>query len=72
VTGNEKGTVYIISNSGPKFYPVSDRYDHLMARTGAREMLFHTIEVDGNILRFTAFDLMRQPVDEMVIHKNIP
>jgi 3',5'-cyclic AMP phosphodiesterase CpdA len=72
VTGNEKGTVYIISNSGPKFYPVSDRYDHLMARTGSKEMLFHTIEVDGNTLRFTAFDLMRQPVDEVVIHKNIP
>ena len=72
VTGKEKGTVYIISNSGPKFYPVSDRYDHIMARTGAREMLFHTIEVDQNTLRFTAFDLMRQPVDEVVIHKTMP
>lgn len=72
VTGKEKGTVYIISNSGPKFYPVSDRYDHIMARTGAREMLFHTIEVDHNTLRFTAFDLMRQPVDEVVIRKPKP
>ncbi|MDT8377339.1 MAG: metallophosphoesterase family protein [Desulfotignum sp.] len=72
VTGNEKGTVYIISNSGPKFYPVSDRYDHLMARTGSREMLFHSIEVDQNTLRFTAFDLLRQPVDEVVIHKTMP
>jgi len=72
VTGTEKGTVYIISNSGPKFYPVSDRYDHLMARTGSKEMLFHTIEVDENTLRFTAFDLMRQPVDEVVIHKSMP
>jgi 3',5'-cyclic AMP phosphodiesterase CpdA len=72
VTGKEKGTVYIISNSGPKFYPVSDRYDHLMARTGSKEMLFHTIDVDETTLRFTAFDLMQQPVDEVVIHKNIP
>jgi acid phosphatase type 7 len=72
VTGTEKGTVYIISNSGPKFYPVSDRYDHLMARTGSREMLFHTIDVDQTTLRFTAFDLMRQPVDEVVIHKIMP
>jgi hypothetical protein len=72
VTGNKKGTVYIISNSGPKFYPVSDRYDHLMARTGSKEMLFHTIDVDETTLRFTAFDLMRQPVDEVVIHKSMP
>jgi 3',5'-cyclic AMP phosphodiesterase CpdA len=72
VTGTEKGTVYIISNSGPKFYPVSDRYDHLMARTGSREMLFHTIEVDENSLRFRAFDWMKQLVDEVAIQKNLP
>jgi len=72
VSGSEKGTVYIISNSGPKFYPVSDRYDHLMARTGSEEMLFHTIRVDGNTLRFTAFDMMKQPVDTVVIQKTIP
>lgn len=72
VTGTEKGTVYIISNSGPKFYPVSDRYDHLMARTGSGEMLFHTLDVDDTTLRFTAFDLMGQPVDEVVIHKSRP
>jgi hypothetical protein len=43
-----------------------------MARTGSKEMLFHTIDVDETTLRFTAFDLMQQPVDEVVIHKNIP
>lgn len=37
-----------------------------------KEMLFHTIEVDETTLRFTAFDLMRQPVDEVVIHKIMP
>lgn len=69
VTGTEKGTVYIISNSGPKFYTLSDRYDHLMARIGSREMLFHIIDVDDTTLRFTAFDLMGQPVDAVVIRK---
>ncbi len=72
VSGSEKGTVYIISNSGPKFYPVSNRYDHLMARIGTGEMLFHTIEVDQDTICFTAFDLMRQPVDKIVIHKTMP
>ena len=70
--GREKGTVYIISNSGPKFYPVSDRYGHLMARTASEEMLFHTIRVDGDTLRFTAFDMMKQPKDTVVIQKNLP
>jgi hypothetical protein len=35
-------------------------------------MLFHTIDVDETTLQFTAFDLMRQPVDEVVIHKSMP
>ncbi|MFU8770383.1 MAG: metallophosphoesterase, partial [Desulfotignum sp.] len=70
VPEKETGTVYIISNSGPKFYPVSDRYDHLMARTGSHEMLFHTIRVEGDTLHFTAFDITRQPVDAVVLQKN--
>jgi acid phosphatase type 7 len=72
VPENEPGTVYIISNSGPKFYPVSDRYDHLMARTGSEEMLFHTIRVEGDALHFTAFDITGRLVDTAVLQKNHP
>jgi acid phosphatase type 7 len=72
VTEKETGTVYIISNSGPKFYKISDRYDPIMARTGSHEMLFHTIQVKDNTLHFKAFDMMKQPVDEVVIPKSTP
>ncbi|MCA1794408.1 MAG: hypothetical protein ABR534_14320 [Desulfotignum sp.] len=49
-----------------------DPYDHFMARTASEEMLFHTIQVDDDTLRFTAFDMMKQQVDAVVIQKNIP
>jgi acid phosphatase type 7 len=72
VNGTQKGTVYVISNSGPKFYPASDRYGHLMARTLSEEMLFHTIQVDEKSLSFTAFNLERRAVDTFSIQKRVP
>jgi Calcineurin-like phosphoesterase/Purple acid Phosphatase, N-terminal domain len=69
VPDTKKGTVYVISNAGPKFYPVSSRYDHLMAKTGTREMLFQSILVDGKNLRFTAYTTTKEVYDTFEIHK---
>jgi len=67
--GKEKGTVYVISNAGPKAYTVSARYDPLMARTGSGKMLFQSIRVDKNRLEFTAYNIMKQIEDLFEIQK---
>lgn len=69
VPDKKKGTVYVISNAGPKFYPVSSQYDHLMAKTGAQEMLFQSIRVDGKTLRFTAYTNSKEVYDTFEIHQ---
>lgn len=69
VPDGKKGTVYVISVAGPKFYPISSRYDHLMAKTGGRESLFQAIRVDANTLQYTAYTIMKEVYDSFEIHK---
>ncbi|MCD4718624.1 MAG: metallophosphoesterase family protein [Desulfobacula sp.] len=69
VPDKEKGTVYVISIAGPKFYPISSRYDHLMAKTGSREPLFQSIRVDADTLHYTSYNIMKQVYDSFEIHK---
>ncbi|MBU1343933.1 MAG: metallophosphoesterase family protein [Proteobacteria bacterium] len=64
-----KGTIYVISNAGPKVYPVGSRYDHLMAKTRSGGMLFQSIRVDKNRLQFKAYDMMKKVVDSFDIRK---
>jgi 3',5'-cyclic AMP phosphodiesterase CpdA len=49
-----RGTIHVVSSSGPKSYPAQRLHHHLMARTGEGLMLFHPITVDGRTLRFEA------------------
>ncbi len=69
VLGKEKGTVYIISNSGPKFYPISTRYDHLMAKTLSNTTGFQSIRVENNVLKYTAYNMQQEVVDAFEIKK---
>ena len=69
VSEKEKGVVYIISNSGPKFYPPGDRYDHLMAKTLSRTMGFQSVRVEGNTLQYRAYGLAKEAVDTFEIKK---
>ncbi|SDU06816.1 purple acid phosphatase family protein [Desulfobacula phenolica] len=69
VPDGKKGTVYVISNAGPKFYPPSSRYDHLMAKTGSREMLFQSVRVDKNTLHYTTRTVTNKVYDTFEIHK---
>jgi len=55
VSGKERGTIYIISNAGPKLYPASSRYDHLMEKVEVQKLLFQSISVDTNTLKYTSY-----------------
>ena len=52
VSDTEKGTVYIVSVSGSKAYPLSLKYKDLMVTIGEKVQLFQTISVDGNTLSY--------------------
>jgi len=69
VSAGEQGTVYVISNSGPKFYPASLRYDHLMVKTISRDILFQSIRVGKDSLQFAAYNLSREVKDSFEIKK---
>lgn len=52
VDDNQKGTVYVVSVSGPKVYPVNPRHKTLMAKMGTGMQLFQVITVDKNLLKY--------------------
>jgi len=52
VEDSEKGTVFVVSVSGPKFYVLSERYRHLMKKVGTDVQLFQVITVDKDVLKF--------------------
>lgn len=52
VDDSEKGTVFVVSVSGPKFYVLNERYQHLMKKIGTDVQLFQVITVDKDVLRF--------------------
>lgn len=52
VNNDESGTVYVVSTSGPKVYPLNPRYRHLMAKFGTGNQLFQVITVKKNILYY--------------------
>lgn len=52
VAAGERGTVYVVSVCGPKFYSVNSGSALLMAKTAGERQLFQTITIDGPRLRF--------------------
>jgi len=70
MTGDDaKGTVYVISVSGPKFYQVETRYEGLMARIEAGRQLFQVIRVDGHRLYYESFDVKGELFDSFTLEK---
>ena len=69
VRDSTKGTVYVVSVSGPKQYKL--RKDRWMTRGAENTQLYQVISVSGNTLRYRAmtavgdlydaFDLIKQP-----------
>jgi len=67
--GGEKGTVYVVSSSGAKFYEQNPRYLNLMAKTTLDTQLFQVIEVGENTLHFRAETANGDVVDEFTLTK---
>lgn len=54
VATGARGTVYVVSSSGPKFYAVNPQYAERMAKLAGNLQLFQRITVDGPVLRYAA------------------
>lgn len=67
--GQNRGTVYVTSVSGPKTYAVNSRYDRLMNTTGTGLQLFHVIRVDQNTLTCEGFDAAGNRYDSFELKK---
>ena len=64
-----RGTVYVTSVSGPKFYPVNHRYDRLMETIGTEIQLFQVIHLEEQILKYEAFDSTGKLYDRFELQK---
>lgn len=69
IVGQNRGTVYVTSVSGPKSYPVNHRYDPLMEVTATGQQLFQVIRVDNNTLTCEAFDSAGNRLDKFQLKK---
>lgn len=67
ISDGEKGTVYLMSVSGPKTYPVHSRYKHLFAKSAHGQQWFQKVAVGTSAIRVTAFDLSGRVFDSFVI-----
>ena len=71
VKNNEKGTVYVVSVSGPKMYSVNERTDSLMAKVGGNTQLFQIIEIENNQLVYNSYTVTGKLFDSFILDKNI-
>ncbi len=55
VSDRAKGTVYVVSVSGPKMYSVNSQYKHIMAKVGGNVQLFQVISIDGKELLYKSY-----------------
>lgn len=69
VSPRESGTVYVVSVSGPKSYPVNPRYQDLMDASGTGRQLFQVIRVAPHELNYQSFDATGAPFDAFVLEK---
>jgi acid phosphatase type 7 len=69
VKDHTKGTIYVISVSGPKFYKAETQHEELMARVDAGRQLFQVIRVDGNRLFYESFDVKGELFDSFTLEK---
>lgn len=69
VIGKEKGTVYLISNAGPKFYKNESKHEHLMAKTGRYQPFFQSVSVSRKKLTIIVYTLEKKVFDIFEINK---
>jgi len=66
---DETGTVYVVSVSGPKSYPVNPRYEDLMEASGTDSQLFQVIHVTPDRLDYESYDAAGTCCDVFTLKK---
>ncbi|MFZ4622282.1 MAG: phosphohydrolase, partial [Bacteroidota bacterium] len=69
VSDKEKGTVYVLSVSGPKMYSVNSKYTDIMAKIGGNVQLFQVISIDGRTLKYTSYKATGEVYDTFQLVK---
>lgn len=69
VADRERGTVYAVSVTGPKFYPVNPQHAALMAKIDTGTQLYQVISVDAQRLRYEAFTVTGERYDAFELAK---
>lgn len=64
-----KGTVYVVSVSGPKAYPLGNKYNDLMVKTGEKVQLYQVIEVNENKINYKSYTVNGQLYDSFELTK---
>lgn len=64
-----KGTVYVVSVSGPKAYPLGNKYNELMVKTGENVQLYQVIEVNENKINYKSYTVNGQLYDSFELTK---
>lgn len=68
VDPNKQGTVYVISVSGPKSYPINTLHHNLMEKTGNGRQLFQVISVNSARLKYESFDATGALYDMFILN----
>jgi hypothetical protein len=69
VDDNEKGTVYIVSVSGPKRYSINPNYRDLMVKIGTGRQLFQLIHITKKSLVYESFTATGELYDSFELTK---
>jgi 3',5'-cyclic AMP phosphodiesterase CpdA len=69
VKDRQKGTVFVVTVSGPKFYEVNEEHRHLMRKMDTDVQLFQVITVEENVLTYEARTVTDQRYDFFKLKK---
>ncbi len=66
---DEFGTVYVVSVTGTKTYPLKPESEAIMAKTGVGIQLFQLIEIDGDLLSYRSVTASGKSFDSFILQK---
>jgi acid phosphatase type 7 len=69
VSEEKKGTVYVVSVSGPKQYTPNPKFAHLMAKIGSDVQLFQVISIDSYSIKYESWTATGELYDSFELKK---
>jgi len=69
VGDSEKGTVYVVSVSGPKVYSINENFKDIMVKMGTGRQLFQVIKINKTSLIYESFTATGQLYDSFELEK---